>query len=155
MTRYRPITSTDLPVLVCAFDDTYAMSAAAMLKSVESNLATYEQIRVCVLESTLSLTNRARIEASLDLNRVDLAWVTVGVSTLADLKVGLHVSTATYYRLLIADLLPDVDRAIYLDSDVIVCGDLGQLWNTPLHGAHLLAAPQVSPDASLASSARG
>lgn len=155
MTPPESIIPTTVPVLVCAFDDNYAMSAAAMLKSVELNLATYNQIRVFILEGALHRINRDRIAGSLDPARVQLVWVPVEEGKIDGLKVDRHVSKATYYRLLIEELLPAVDRAIYLDSDVIVCGDLGQLWDTPRAGAHLLAAAQVSPDASTAGSARG
>ena len=55
------------------------------------------------------------------------------------LKPSEHISTETYYRFLIQDLLPYADRAIYIDSDLIVLTDLAQLYNQPL-GDHLLAA---------------
>jgi len=155
MKSAEPIIPTSAPVLVCAFDDNYAMSAAVMLKSAELNLATYTQIRVFVLERALRKANRERIAGSLDPARVQLVWVPVDEAKINGLKVDRHVSKATYYRLLIEELLPALDRAIYLDSDVLVCGDLGQLWDTPREGAHLLAAPQVSPDASTAGSVRG
>jgi lipopolysaccharide biosynthesis glycosyltransferase len=41
-------------------------------------------------------------------------------------------STATYRRLYLANLVPDIDRLIYLDSDVIVRHDLTELWGQPL-----------------------
>lgn len=43
-----------------------------------------------------------------------------------------HISTPTYYRLKLASLLPDVDKAIYLDSDIIVRDDLQALFNSEL-----------------------
>lgn len=45
------------------------------------------------------------------------------------------LSTATYYRLYIPDLLPqDIDKVIYMDCDIIVRHPLEQLWNTDLEG---------------------
>lgn len=50
-----------------------------------------------------------------------------------DCKVTLnHVATPTYYRLKIAELLPQYEKAIYLDVDTIVLGDLTELYNTDL-----------------------
>lgn len=41
-----------------------------------------------------------------------------------------HISIATYYRLLVDCLLPhSLERAIYMDCDMIVRGSLGPLWN--------------------------
>jgi len=43
-----------------------------------------------------------------------------------------HVTPAATCRLLLPELLPDVDRLIYLDADVIVLRDLGELYDTDL-----------------------
>lgn len=44
-----------------------------------------------------------------------------------------HISIATYYRLFIASLLPEsVEKAIYLDCDIVIRGSLEELWNTDL-----------------------
>lgn len=32
-------------------------------------------------------------------------------------------------------------KAIYLDSDQVVMGDIAELWNWPMHGAHVLKCP--------------
>lgn len=39
-----------------------------------------------------------------------------------------RVRNSTYYRLLIAELFPQYDRVIYLDSDIVVQGDLTELY---------------------------
>jgi len=55
----------------------------------------------------------------------------------AEHRVYGTASTAAYRRLYLADLLPDLDRLIYLDSDVIVRHDLTELWEQPLDGRPL------------------
>ena len=40
----------------------------------------------------------------------------------------------TYYRYVLADVLKDVDRIIYLDVDTLVLGDLTELWKIDLEG---------------------
>jgi lipopolysaccharide biosynthesis glycosyltransferase len=59
----------------------------------------------------------------------------------------LHLSRATYARLFAADLLPhSVERAIYLDVDVLCRGALGALWAVDLGDAVAAAArDQESP----------
>jgi lipopolysaccharide biosynthesis glycosyltransferase len=57
-----------------------------------------------------------------------------------NLRVDEHVSIATYYRVLATQILPsNLDKAIYLDSDLIVIGSLADLWNIDLNN-HALAA---------------
>lgn len=50
-----------------------------------------------------------------------------------------HISVATYFRLFSTELLPELDKAIYLDCDILVRGSLKELWNTDM-GANYLAA---------------
>ena len=50
-----------------------------------------------------------------------------------------HISVETYYRFLIQKILPGYDKVVYLDSDLIVKGDVSELYATDL-GANLLGA---------------
>jgi len=53
-----------------------------------------------------------------------------------------HASVATYFRLLLPDLLPaEVTRVIFIDSDAIVHSSLEPLWNLSLEGKSLGAVP--------------
>lgn len=39
-----------------------------------------------------------------------------------------------YFRLFLAQMFPQYDKGIYLDSDIVVPGDISQLYQTPLTG---------------------
>lgn len=57
------------------------------------------------------------------------------------LPVHGHLSVATYLRLFMTEFLPvDLDKVLYLDSDVLVARDLTPLWETDLKGAYVGAA---------------
>lgn len=43
-----------------------------------------------------------------------------------------HISIATYYRYLLPELLPDYNKVIYLDCDMVVCKSLQPLFNIEL-----------------------
>lgn len=49
------------------------------------------------------------------------------------------ISAGTYLRLALPTLLPEVDRILYLDADVLVRESLLPLWETPLEGKVLAA----------------
>lgn len=54
-----------------------------------------------------------------------------------------HITVATYYRLLAELALPrDVDRLIYLDCDIVVRGDLAELYNTNIDDCAIAAVYQ-------------
>lgn len=50
-----------------------------------------------------------------------------------------HISVETYYRFLIQKVLPDYEKVLYLDSDLIIEGDVSQLFETDL-GDNLIGA---------------
>ncbi|MGY2129851.1 glycosyltransferase [Blastococcus sp. SYSU DS0617] len=55
-----------------------------------------------------------------------------------------HTTVSTMDRLLLPDVLGDIDRVVYIDIDVAVLGDVGELWDLELGGAPLAARPSVS-----------
>lgn len=56
-----------------------------------------------------------------------------------------HTTVSTLDRLLLPALLPHLSRVIYLDVDLLVCGDLAPLWTMDLQGHPLAAKPSSSP----------
>lgn len=54
-----------------------------------------------------------------------------------------HISVETYYRFLIQELLPHYDKVLYLDSDLIVEGDVSELFAVDLKDSLLAAAHDI------------
>lgn len=50
-----------------------------------------------------------------------------------------NISAGTYLRLALPGLLPEVDRILYMDADVLVRESLTPLWETPMGGMALAA----------------
>ncbi len=56
-----------------------------------------------------------------------------------------HVSKAALYRLSVADILPiDVKKVLYLDCDMVINGDIFNLWNTNIDN-YQVAAVEDAP----------
>lgn len=56
-----------------------------------------------------------------------------------------HTTESTLDRLLLPQLLPRLERVIYLDVDLVVMGDLAPLWRLALGDRPLAAKPSSSP----------
>lgn len=52
-----------------------------------------------------------------------------------------HISRETFFRYLLPILLPDWERVLYLDADLLVCGSLRDMWATPLQNAYAAGVP--------------
>jgi lipopolysaccharide biosynthesis glycosyltransferase len=49
----------------------------------------------------------------------------------------------SWLRVVLPEVLPDVDRAIYLDADTLIVDSIAPLWATPLGGAPIAAVANV------------
>ena len=53
-----------------------------------------------------------------------------------------HFSPVMYYRLFIASLFPQYDKIVYLDCDLVVLGDVSELYFTDIGNNIIAAAPE-------------
>ncbi|MBQ9416817.1 MAG: 1-acyl-sn-glycerol-3-phosphate acyltransferase [Clostridia bacterium] len=85
---------------------------------------------------------RAGFEALKGNLRVNLTFddVTVYLTSIADkLPVRDYYTKTTYYRLFIAEMYPSLSKALYIDSDTVVKGDISKLWETELEDNYVAA----------------
>jgi lipopolysaccharide biosynthesis glycosyltransferase len=133
------------PIVVLASDDRFAMPLAATVRSALDNLSGDVKLRMYVLDGGLKERTKQRLARSWPAGRFEVEWIRVDASALAGSPVSGHVNLVSYYRILIPRLLPaHVRRAIYLDSDLVICADLARLWAHDLSGHLCLAAQDCS-----------
>jgi lipopolysaccharide biosynthesis glycosyltransferase len=143
-------------VVVCAADNLYAMPLAVAARSALENLDQQWQMLLFVIDGGISYTNKQKIIESLDSKRCRVQFVSKPDSLLGDVQVlryfetengfkeQTYITRTAYYRLLIPELLPDdLDKAIYLDCDLVVQGDLSQMWQADIGDHYLLAVQDL------------
>jgi lipopolysaccharide biosynthesis glycosyltransferase len=129
-------------LVVCGADENYALPLAVTLHSMLTNLEADRGVDLYLLDGGIRKRSKRRIERVVDTASaaVDRQWVSVDMDTVLDLPTREWINATTYLRLFIPEILPDrADRALYLDSDLQVEANLGDLWNTDLEG-HALGA---------------
>ncbi len=150
--------SMPIDVAVAA-DDAFAMPLAVTIKSVLSSAHETTRFRIHVIDGGLTTQSRDRLLESWQDSRAEIRWVIPNLEVLQGLPVSGHVSATTYVRILLQHSLPaDLQRVIYLDSDLLVRADLAGLWEYPWEDVACLAAPDVGApwmDAELAAGTRG
>ncbi|TPF92101.1 DUF4422 domain-containing protein [Bifidobacterium sp. UTBIF-78] len=130
-----------VPVIFAA-DDNYAPQLATTIYSAMSNADTSRHYDVVVLQRNISWDKQERMRAffsrfpnmTLRFTNVDRMITGYNLTTNNE-----HISVETYYRFLIQQVLPFYDKVLYLDSDIIITGDIAELYDTEL-GDNLLAA---------------
>ncbi|MBD2445796.1 glycosyltransferase family 8 protein [Nostoc sp. FACHB-152] len=153
--------------VVCASDNNYAMGLSVTIRSVLENLQGNRKINLFVIDGGIKNNNKKRILKSLSTLKCDIKFIKIPDVLLQKVieshkpsrsgrseSKAKHVSIASFYRFLIPELVPNsLDRIIYLDCDLIVKGNLEEIWLTDLGDNYVLAVqdswiPYVSSSTS-------
>lgn len=132
-------------VVVCATDDAYVMPLATMLYSAGENLRVGSRMLVFILDGGVSAENKAKLRESLVDFPLELCWISFNAEILQQFAVSHHVSHTAYYRLLLSEVLPQtVSKVVYLDCDLLIRGDLKEIWDLDLGDHTLMAVPDIA-----------
>lgn len=119
--------------IVFCLDNSYISHCATVIASIISHnreesitfhlLSDYlSQENICSLEKWIKSFNNKYIEVhKINIDRFNVFPVK-----------DAYINISTYYRLLIPDIIKDIDKVIYLDCDVIINSSLTDLWNTDI-----------------------
>ncbi|MBR1661977.1 MAG: DUF4422 domain-containing protein [Acidaminococcaceae bacterium] len=119
----------EIPVIMAA-DDNYAypmfVSLASLFSSANEN-TTYKAY--LLLDKNFTDENFVRLKMLQKYFGRHKVEVHVMDEKYDEVKINIdHIKTATFYRLELPNLLPDVNKCIYLDVDTIVNKDLSELF---------------------------
>ena len=123
--------------VVLAADANYAMPLAVAICSTAINCDKDRTLMFHILQNGIGQELREKVERSLDRTGFPEAivnWIDAPMERVVDFKLASRWTTSlTFTRLLIQELLPiEVEKALYLDCDIAVNEDIGELWDTDL-----------------------
>lgn len=125
-------------------DDTYIPFLDVAIRSLITNASRDYRYKIMVLNTGLDKSNIARVmqnqEDGFTIEFIDISPEVENIKS--RLKNVYHFSIVTYYRMFIASLFPQYAKVIYLDCDLVVLGDISELYNTDLGDNVLGAAPE-------------
>ena len=128
-------------------DDGYIPFLAVTLESLIDNASKDYEYSIKVLYTDIEERHKREI-AKYESDNVKIEFVDLNYY-IEEVKDKLYTrdyyTSTTYFRLFIANLYPQYDKAIYLDSDITILGDISELYNIDL-GDNLVGAV---PDSSV------
>ena len=131
-----------------ASDDNYLPYLAVAIRSISDNGSDDNIYDVKVLTGGISEEGE-RALCSMKLPRVEIEIVNVEVA-MANHRDNLnkrlrdYYSESIFYRIFIASMYPELDRAIYLDCDIVLVDDVAKLYDEELDGCILGAVADES-----------
>lgn len=117
-----------------ACDDAFMKFTIISIRSMLENASPDRFYRFHILFTDVSERSR-RVAKELERENAEIIFEDVtSYLTAIEKKLPLrdYYSKTTYYRLFIADMFPQYDKAIYIDSDTVVLGDISELYDTDL-----------------------
>ena len=132
--------------IVLSSDNQYALYMYTTMISIleNKNKNTYYAFYLLVPSKFLK-SNVNKILSITDKYMCYINFINIDEKLFKNINMNIpHITVPTYYRLLIGELLPnEIDKCIYLDSDICVCKDLSELFNIDIKDNYI--AGVVSP----------
>ncbi|MDD6157384.1 MAG: glycosyltransferase family 8 protein [Lachnospiraceae bacterium] len=125
--------------IVIAPNGAYTKYALVLLNSLfETN--SDKRFRIFVLYNSLTEEEKAMISKFVKERNSIIEYIHVNEGKYRVFQWKNRFSVETYFRLEIQDVLPrEVERALYLDIDMIICSDISELYNLDFENKYMAA----------------
>lgn len=139
--KHSQIDKQIVPVVFAA-DNNYVPVLTTAIYSMCKNASENYKYDIVVLTNNIAQHNKEMMQEFLShFKNVSLRFFNVD-HLIEDYELTTsnpHISNETYYRFLIQEVLPEYDKVVYLDSDMIIEGDVSEIFDVDL-GDNLIAA---------------
>lgn len=144
------MTNKTIPIFF-SIDDSYAPFLSVALKSAIDNSKSENNYRAIIMFESLSQDNRERLAGlATDNFKIDFVEMNEGLETITDRlsnRIRSEYFTLTiYFRLFIASMFPEYDKAIYIDSDIVLEEDIAELFSIDIGDNFIGACRDASID---------
>jgi len=132
-----------LDVACAAEGETYVAHSAAMLHSLlDANRG--HDLHVHYMHGPdISTALETRLAGMVEREGGRISFIRVPDERVEGLPTKDFTRKATWYRIFLPELLPDVERILYLDADLIVLDEVAPLWELDLAGHWVAAVTNV------------
>jgi lipopolysaccharide biosynthesis glycosyltransferase len=131
-----------ISVLFCTDQHYFQHAGAAIASLLRANAAHDFRIFVCSEKRDLESEEKL-LAVSSQFGNASITFLEFNLAQHSQLRVDRYLTIAAYLRLFLTEFLDQsVGKVLYLDCDVIVTDDIGELWQTDLGGALVAAVPE-------------
>lgn len=111
-------------------DDNYAQHLGVTIASILKTAKKSDDLHFYILDGGISEKNKHNLLSLKSIKNFHMEFLSVNEKDFEKCPLmGNHITIATYYRFMIPTLLPQLDKILYLDCDIIVNDSLSRLYN--------------------------
>lgn len=126
-----------IPV-VWGLDKKYVLQAFVVMHSILRNSKQDFHFFILTADEIKYDVERYTDILKKEYSNFELSIETVDINRFSNAKIhNRHLSKAAYFRLLIPEIIREYDKCIYLDCDIIVHGDLRELYEIEIENYYL------------------
>ena len=121
-----------------ACDDAFVKYTIVSIKSLIDNASKDYYYKIYILNTGVSKKMIEETEKLATENaEIIFADIRGKVEKTGDLPLRDYYSKSTYFRFYISELYPEYDKALYVDSDTVVLGDIAKLYSTDIQNYYV------------------
>jgi len=115
-----------------AINDNYVTPLAVALTSILEN--TNKDLHFFILQKNLSDASKSKISNLIKCYfNANVEYIDIDSKLFANFESKIdYISQESYFRYLIPQLKPNLDKALYLDADLVVIKDISELYETKI-----------------------
>lgn len=138
----------EIPIFF-TIDDTYAPYISVAINSIIENASKNYNYKIIIIYQKLNKENIKKI-SSLEKKNFEIEFVYMedtlqSITDRVENKLRCDYFTLTiFFRLFIPEMFKEYDKGIYIDSDVVVPGDISEMYNLDLKDNLIGACPDHS-----------
>jgi len=136
---------TAIPIAL-TFDNNYAPQAGVFIQSlIDTKRPETKYIIHAFGDGVEAYERRQLFEVAEKGSGISFYYHAIDVRRYADsVDKDRHMTASTFFRLHLASILPQYNKCLYLDVDMICCEDLSELFATDMNGFVFAAAPEIN-----------
>lgn len=132
--------------IACAADNNYVQHTGVMLTSLFENNKN-NKIHLHFFSADFDDSNVLKLNSIAEKYCQLFSFYKLNDNDFKDCFISNHLTFATYYKIIIPSVLKEIsDKVLYLDTDIVVCSDLYELWNTNITAFTIAAVNDFNLD---------
>lgn len=128
-----------------ASDENYIQPMSVAIVSILKNAAKDDILNFYILCNNVAAEFKDKLLELKRIKNFNMIFLDLDLSDFSsfNLSSGTHITLTAYARMKLADLLPEVNKIIYLDCDIIVKSSLKELFAYEISGKYIAAAEDI------------
>ena len=133
-------TAKQVVPVVLAANQKYVPILYTCAQSIVEHTSENTNYEIYIFHTDINAESQKVFQKNLTRDNVKFTFVNVSKKVAGYvLQAKQHITTETFYRFLILDILKDYKKVVYLDCDMIICHDVAELYRVDM-GENLIAA---------------